>query len=128
ANAQLIEALARQNDSAPRLRQAFDEQATLTHLGKDLGDAERQKLTAEQTSVEGRTQLGNLLDQQQQVATRLEQIAEQLQHSAALAPLSEAWNAYRDRLQQLMLIGNRLNQGQRELAQLQTRVVHADQQ
>ncbi|NWA25892.1 chromosome segregation protein SMC [Pseudomonas gingeri] len=128
AHAQLTEALARQNDSAPRLRQAFDEQATLIHLDKDLGDAERQKLTAEQASVEGRTQLGNLLDQQQQVATRLEQIAGQLQHSAALAPLSEAWNAYRDRLQQLMLIGNRLNQGQRELVQLQTRVVHADQQ
>ncbi|NWB99033.1 AAA family ATPase [Pseudomonas gingeri] len=128
AHAQLTEALSRQNDSAPRLRQAFDEQATLIHLGKDLGDAERHKLTAEQASVEGRTQLGNLLDQQQQVATRLEQIAGQLQHSAALAPLSEAWNAYRDRLQQLMLIGNRLNQGQRELAQLQTRVVHADQQ
>jgi exonuclease SbcC len=30
--------------------------------------------------------------------------------------LSDAWNAYRDRLQQLMLIGNRLNKGQAELA------------
>ncbi|WP_248805135.1 AAA family ATPase [Pseudomonas sp. MWU13-2100] len=128
AHAQLTEALARQSASAPLLRQAFDEQTTLTHLGKDLGDAERQKQAAEQASSEGRTQLTSLLEQQQQVATRLEQIAEQLQHSAALAPLSEAWNAYRDRLQQLMLIGNRLNQGQRELAQLQARVVHADQQ
>ncbi|WP_248797380.1 AAA family ATPase [Pseudomonas sp. MWU13-2105] len=128
AHAQLSEALVRQNDSAPLLRQAFDEQATLAHLGKDLGDAERQKQTAEQTSAEGRTQLSALLDQQRQVATRLEQIAEQLQHSAALAPLSEAWNAYRDRLQQLMLIGNRLNQGQRELAQLQARVAHTDRQ
>src|SRR5450830_416891 len=100
AHAQLTEALARQSESAPLLRQAFDEQTTLTHLGKDLGDAERQKQTAEQAGSEGRTQLTSLLEQQQQVATRLEQIAEQLQHSAALAPLSEAWNAYRDRLQQ----------------------------
>ena len=128
AHAQLTEALARQSESAPRLRQAFDEQTTLTHLGKDLGDAERQKQTVEQASTEGRAQLASLLEQQQQVATRLEQIAGQLQHSAALAPLSEAWNAYRDRLQQLMLIGNRLNQGQRELVQLQARVVHTDQQ
>ncbi|NWB87247.1 AAA family ATPase [Pseudomonas gingeri] len=128
AHTQLSEALARQSDRAPLLRQAFDEQATLTHLGKDLDDAERQKQAAEQAGSEGRAQLTSLLEQQQQVATRLEQIAEQLRHSAALAPLSEAWNAYRDRLQQLMLIGNRLNQGQRELAQLQARVVHTDQQ
>src|SRR5450830_1048743 len=128
AHAQLTEALARQSESAPLLRQAFDEQTTLTHLGKDLGDAERQKQAAEQAGTEGRAQLTSLLEQQQQVTTRLEQIAEQLQHSAALAPLSEAWNAYRDRLQQLMLIGNRLNQGQGELAQLQARVVHTDQQ
>jgi exonuclease SbcC len=33
--------------------------------------------------------------------------------------LSEAWNAYRDRLQQLMLIGNRLNKGHAELAALE---------
>ncbi len=128
AHALLNETLTRQSDNAPLLRQAFDEQATLAHLGKDLGDAERLKQVAEQASAEGHGQLTNLLDQQQQVAARLEQIAEQLQHSAALAPLSEAWNAYRDRLQQVMLIGNRLNQGQRELAQLQARVTDADQQ
>ena len=41
------------------------------------------------------------------------------EQSTHLAPLSDAWNAYRDRLQQLMLIGNRLNQGQAELATLE---------
>jgi len=128
AHALLNETLARQSDNAPLLRQAFDEQATLNHLGKDLGDSERLQQAAEQASVEGRTQLASLLDQQRQVATRLEQIAEQLQDSVVLAPLSDAWNAYRDRLQQVMLIGNRLNQGQRELAQLQARVTDADQQ
>ena len=45
--------------------------------------------------------------------------------SAALAPLSDAWTAYRDRLQQLMLIGNRLNKGQAELPQLEQRLQQA---
>jgi exonuclease SbcC len=38
-----------------------------------------------------------------------------------LAPLSEAWSFQRERLQQLMLIGNRLKKGQEELPQLEQR-------
>lgn len=43
-------------------------------------------------------------------------------------PLSDAWSAYRDRLQQLMLIGNRLNKGQAELPQLEQRATAAVEQ
>jgi DNA repair protein SbcC/Rad50 len=66
-----------------------------------------------------------LLDQQKQVAERLQRIAGELEQSTPLAPLSDAWNAYRDRLQQLMLIGNRLNKGQAELAALEQSAARA---
>ena len=69
-----------------------------------------------------------MLEQQRLVGERLQRIAEQLEHSTHLAPLSDAWNAYRDRLQQLMLAGNRLNKGQEELPGLQQRAASAAQQ
>ncbi|WP_277751489.1 SbcC/MukB-like Walker B domain-containing protein, partial [Pseudomonas sp. Sample_9] len=42
--------------------------------------------------------------------------------------LSDAWSAYRDRLQQLMLIGNRLNKGQSELASLEQNAAYSAEQ
>ena len=66
-----------------------------------------------------------MLEQQKQVAERLQRIAGELEQSTHLAPLSDAWNAYRDRLQQLMLIGNRLNKGQAELAALEQSATRA---
>ncbi|WP_148049602.1 hypothetical protein, partial [Pseudomonas brassicacearum] len=62
-----------------------------------------------------------------QLAERQQRISGELEQSSHLAPLSEDWNAYRDRLQHLMLIGNRLNQGQDELATLEQNASDAAQ-
>ena len=107
------------NASAPLLRQAFEEQSTLARLAKDTALSAEAKQKAEQSCNEGQQTIQALLDKQNQVTERLQQIAAGLEQSAHLAPLSDAWNAYRDRLQQLMLIGNRLNKGQAELVSLE---------
>jgi exonuclease SbcC len=115
----LTEAQRRQSDSAPLLRQAFEEQSTLARLAKDVALSVEARQAAQQACTQGQSSIQTLLDKQSQVAERLQQIAAGLEQSAHLAPLSDAWNAYRDRLQQLMLIGNRLNKGQAELATLE---------
>ena len=121
AQAALADALKAQSDAVPLLRQAFEEQSTLAHLTKDLAKRTEDKQQHDTACAEGQTLLKGLQDKQAHVAERLQRLAAELERSAALAPLSEAWNAYRDRLQQLMLIGNRLNKGQAELPQLEQR-------
>jgi len=121
----LSQAQEQHSASAPRLREAFAEQANLERLGQSLSQAQEQRALAEQASTEGQHAIQQLLEQQRLVAERLERIAGQLAHSVALGPLSEAWNAYRERLQQLMLIGNRLHQGQAELPALEQRAASA---
>ncbi|WP_460110851.1 SbcC/MukB-like Walker B domain-containing protein [Pseudomonas sp. S3_H04] len=119
AKVALSEAQQRQSENAPLLRQAFDEQSTLARLAKDVAQSAEARLSAQQACTDGQNAIQALLDKQTQVAERLQRIAAELEQSAHLAPLSDAWNAYRDRLQQLMLIGNRLNKGQAELASLE---------
>lgn len=106
-------------DSAPLLRQAFEEQSTLTRLTANASQSAQRQEQAQQACADGQRTIETLLEQQRQVAERLQRIAAELEQSTPLAPLSEAWNAYRDRLQQLVLISNRLNQGQAELASLE---------
>ncbi|NWA03519.1 AAA family ATPase [Pseudomonas gingeri] len=127
AQSALNTAQQQQNASAPLLRQAFAEQNNLTHLAREALLGAQAQDTAEQTCIEGQKTIQALLDQQQQVAGRLQRIVGELEQSAHLAPLSDAWNAYRDRLQQLMLLGNRLNQGQAELANLEHTAQQATQ-
>ncbi|RON61437.1 chromosome segregation protein SMC [Pseudomonas fluorescens] len=115
----LSEAQQRQSENAPLLRQAFEEQSTLARLAKEVAQSAEARLNAQQACTEGHNAIQGLLENQRQVAERLRRIAAELEQSAHLAPLSDAWNAYRDRLQQLMLIGNRLNKGQTELASLE---------
>ncbi|AKA81171.1 AAA family ATPase [Pseudomonas synxantha] len=121
AHAALADALKNQTDAAPLLRQAVEEQNTLAHLTRELAKRTEEKQQLSNACTEGQALLDGLQDKQAQVAERLQRLATELEHSAALAPLSEAWNAYRDRLQQLMLVGNRLNKGQTELPQLEQR-------
>ncbi|AZD22053.1 Exonuclease SbcC [Pseudomonas chlororaphis subsp. aurantiaca] len=128
AQAALLAAQEQQSASAPLLREAFAEQSTLAHLGKACGEAGELKDKLQQTSEQGQQAIQAMLEQQRLVGERLQRIAEQLEHSTHLAPLSDAWNAYRDRLQQLMLAGNRLNKGQEELPGLQQRAASAAQQ
>jgi len=128
AQVALLAAQEQQNTSAPLLREAFAEQSTLAHLGKTCGEAGALKDKLQQASEQGQQAIQAMLEQQRLVGERLQRIAEQLEHSTHLAPLSDAWNAYRDRLQQLMLAGNRLNKGQQELPGLQQRAASAAQQ
>ncbi|NVZ50521.1 AAA family ATPase [Pseudomonas sp. B6002] len=130
ANAQtaLAAALQSQTDAGPLLRQAFEEQSTLTRLTTELAKRSEEKQQQENACTEGLTQLNGLLDKQNQVAERLQRLATELERSAEFAPLSDAWTAYRDRLQQLMLIGNRLNKGHAELPQLEERATRAAEQ
>lgn len=119
AKATLSQAQQRQSENAPLLRQAFEEQSTLARLVKDVAQSTEAKLAAQQACTDGQQAIQALQDKQAEAAERLQRIASALEQSAHLAPLSDAWNAYRDRLQQLMLIGNRLNKGQAELASLE---------
>jgi exonuclease SbcC len=125
AQTALIEAQSQHTSSAPLLRQAFEAQSTLARLIKDTGLSADLKQQAERACSEGQQTIQGLLEQQNRVAERLQRIAAELEQSTHLAPLSDAWNAYRDRLQQLMLIGNRLNKGQAELASLEQNATHA---
>ncbi|QLG93772.1 AAA family ATPase [Pseudomonas yamanorum] len=128
AQSALAEALKQQADAVPLLRQAFEEQNTLARLTRDLSQSAEQKQLGESACAQSQAALNTQQDVQKQVATRLQQLAEQLEHSAALAPLGDAWNAYRDRLQQLMLVGNRLNKGQAELPHLEQQATAASEQ
>lgn len=125
AQTALTQAQSQHTSSAPLLRQAFEEQSTLARLVKDASLSADLKQQAEQACIQGQGTIQGLLDQQKQVAERLQRIAVELEQSTHLAPLSDAWNAYRDRLQQLMLIGNRLNKGQAELAALEQSAARA---
>jgi len=117
----LAQALKQQAEAVPLLRQAFEAQNTLAHLTRDLAKRSEEKQLNETACAEGQASLNGLLDKQKLVAERLQRLAAELERSAVYAPLSDAWGAYRDRLQQLMLIGNRLNKGQAELPGLETR-------
>lgn len=124
----LSQALAQQAQNAPLLRQAFAEQDTLARLEQELADSLALHQQAEQASREGQQQLHTLIEQQQRNSERLQQLDEQLAHSAHLSGLGDAWSAYRGQLQQLMLIGNRLNKGREELPALQQRATDAARQ
>lgn len=97
-------------------------------MTRELAKRNEEKHQHESACTEGQALLDGLQHTQAQGSERLQRLATELEHSAALAPLSDAWNAYRDRLQQLVLIGNRLNQGQAELGQLEQRASAAAEQ
>ncbi|WP_213877422.1 AAA family ATPase [Pseudomonas sp. dw_358] len=128
AQAALGAALTRQTDAIPLLRQAFEEQNTLARLTREVDKSTEAKQLSETACAEGLASLNGLRELQQKVAQRLQQLATQLEHSIAFAPLSESWTAYRERLQQLMLRGNRLKKGQAELPQLEQRALAASEQ
>ncbi|MGY2365105.1 AAA family ATPase [Pseudomonas azotoformans] len=128
AQTALAEALKNQTDAVPLLRQAFEEQSTLAHLTKELAKRTEDQQQHESACAEGQAHLTALLEKQNHVTERLQRLGTELERSAALAPLSDAWTAYRDRLQQLTQIGNRLNKGQAELPLLEQRATRAAEQ
>ncbi|MDQ0740041.1 AAA family ATPase [Pseudomonas sp. W4I3] len=128
AQSALAQAQHDQANAAPLLRQAFEAQTTLAHLTKELAKRTEDKQQHDSACSEGQVLLTGLQAKQAEVAERLQRLATELERSAALAPLSDAWSAYRDRLQQLVLVGNRLNKGQAELAQLEARATASAEQ
>ena len=122
----LAEVQASQAQSAPHVRQAFTEQHTLGRLEQELGKLQSLGEQADQAVAEGLQQLQQMDAHQRRSQQQLTQIAEALAHSAHLADLTSAWQAYRNQLQQLLLIGNRLNKGREELPGLQSQASQAD--
>ncbi len=121
----LHQALARQTQAQPLLQQAFDEQsqrgrwqAEIEPLMPALAEAERQ-LGSEQQSLLGMEQ------QQLDSGKRLQQVAEALERSAELAPLTATWGAYLPRLQQVVTLSSRLRQGLAEVPALQAQAQDA---
>ena len=117
-----------QRESAPQVQHAHLEQANLNRLTQTLTTQQALQQQAEQACAEGQVALNTLLERQQLGAERLVQIATQLEHSNALAPLASAWDAYRPRLQQLVRLSNLLTTGRKELPGLEQRALQATQE
>jgi exonuclease SbcC len=108
-------------DAAPALQQAFAAERDLARLQSET--------TALQAQVDsGREQLGSaqqtlasLRERQQHSLDTLQQLQAELDKSSLLAPLADAWPAWRDRLQAYLQVCNRLAKGQAELQPLQDR-------
>ncbi|WP_095093327.1 AAA family ATPase [Pseudomonas sp. Irchel 3A5] len=128
ANSALEQAEQQKKTAAPIIGQAFEQQGNLTHLNKEVQDATLHAEAAERTKAESQAALNQLLDQQRLLDERLQTIAEQLEKSAVLAPLSKAWTAYRPRLQEAVKLSARLNKGREELPELENNSTRAEQE
>ncbi|MEQ7921507.1 AAA family ATPase [Xanthomonas sp. WHRI 1810A] len=126
AQTTLQQAQAQQTSAAPLLKQAFEHQTSLTHLNTALQDISEQAQAAHQAYVVGQAGLDKQIEQQRERDQRLQSIATQLEHSAVLAPLSQAWPAYRPRLQQTVALSARLKQGREELPVLEQNATRAE--
>ncbi|UVJ42637.1 AAA family ATPase [Pseudomonas sp. LS1212] len=126
AHAALNQALQAQSDAAPKLRQAFEAHSTLAHLNQTLSQLNVSRQAAELASSEGQARLLALRERQQASEQRLAQITAQLQQSAELATVAEAWNLHRQRLQQIVQLSARLGKGREELPAIEQRATQAE--
>lgn len=124
----LSQAQGNQSENAPRLRQAFAEQDTLARLAQELGKLRETRQQADLAAGALQQQVQQLDEQQQRSQEQLARIDAALAESASLHTLSNAWQAYRPQLQQLLQIGNRLSQGREELPRLQAQASQANAQ
>ena len=122
------QAQAMHQQCATPLQQAYTEQANLQRLTDTLDKQRALKQQADTASAAGQQRLDTLIERQQRSTEQLSQIAQQLEHSAELAPLATAWDAWRPRLQQLVRLSTTLSTGQHELPALEQRALHAAQQ
>ncbi len=127
ANSALEQAEQQKKAAAPIIGQAFEQQGNLSHLNKEVQNALAQADTAERARADGQTALNQLLEQQRLLDQCLQAIAVELEKSAALAPLSQAWKAYRPRLQEAVKLNARLNKGREELPDLEQNATRAEQ-
>src|SRR5690606_2574274 len=93
----------------------------LLHLQADLAPIRREAEQIHAASNEAAAKLQQLKARQQHGAQQLQELATQLDTSAALQPLCAAWNGYRPRLQQAVQLAARLQQGRAELRGLEQR-------
>lgn len=128
ANGALEHAEQAKKTAAPIIGQAFEQQGNLTHLNKEVQDATLHAEAAERAKADNQAALNQLLDQQRLLDERLQAIAGQLEKSAVLAPLSQAWTAYRPRLQEAVKLSARLNKGREELPDLEKNSTRAEQE
>ena len=117
----LSAAQAQQSEAAPRLRQAFEAERDLARLQQEADALQAQATASGEQTEAGRKHLDALLTRQQLSATTVQRLQGELEKSAELAPLADAWSAWRDRLQAYLLVHNRLAKGSAELEQLQQR-------
>lgn len=122
------QAQATHQQCATPLQHAYAEQANLQRLNQTLDKQHALKQQADTASASGQQRLDTLVERQQRSTEHLSLIAQQLEHSAELAPLASAWDVWRPRLQQLVRLNNTLNTGQQELPALEQRALHAAQQ
>lgn len=115
------QAQAAQQSSAPLLQEAFSAERDFERLQREAETLRTQLATSGTRVTEGEQALQELAARQQTSQATLARLEQELAQSTELAPLAEAWNAWRDRLQGYLLIHNRLTQGNAELAQLQQR-------
>ena len=128
AQAALAQALEAQADATPALRQAFDEQSHLARLDEQTAPLHDAVQAAEQARDQGREAIQRLEQHQHTSTERLHSITGHLAHSSALAPLAEAWVAWRPRLQQALIVSARLLKGREELPSLEQRATLAHEQ
>ena len=128
AQLEATQAQARQRECAPRVQQAHLAQANLSRLTQALDAQQVLMQQAQQACDEGQQGLARMVEHQQQGAGRIEHITRQLEQSAELTPLANAWDAYRPRLQQLVRLSNNLGTGNKELPALEQRAQLAAQQ
>ncbi|MFJ4155478.1 AAA family ATPase [Pseudomonas sp. NPDC089752] len=124
----LADSQARHSENAPRLRQAFAGQDSLTRLETELTAQRSTSQQADEQVVQGQQQLQQLEENQQRSLHQLAQIDDALAGSQHLAGLANAWQAYLPQLKQVMLIGGRLSKGRDELPGLQAQASQANAQ
>ncbi|WP_407311143.1 AAA family ATPase [Pseudomonas sp. nanlin1] len=121
-------ALSEQADSADLLRQAFDEHSHLGRLAEQLLPLQNSLEAAEQADQQAQQALQQLSEQHTQGEQARQALVQALTRSEHLQALDEAWTAHRPRLQQSVLVSNRLSQGQAEWPALEQRLAQANAQ
>jgi len=124
----LQQALEQQRQAAPDLQRAFAQHSHLAHLEQEVAPLQPTLDALRSENREAAGSRATLQQRQQDSAALLQRIAEDLARSEPLAALAEAWQAYRPRLQQIMLLSNRLRQGEAELPALQQQAAEHQRQ
>lgn len=128
ATNQLLAAENARQQAAPLLAQAHKEEERLAQLEQDLAQAQQAEQQAGAACAAGEATLAQLQERQAALASQQTELAAQLERSATLQPLCAAWDGHRPRLQQAVLLANRLHQGRGELPALEQAAVQAQTQ